>query len=49
MFGLFEAGSALQLIATVPEILWEASLGIWLTVKGFRPSPIPSREVSPRS
>lgn len=49
MFGLFEAGSALQLVATIPEIRWEASLGIWLTVKGFRPSPILSRDVSPLS
>ncbi|MEA2389870.1 MAG: hypothetical protein QOG41_2643 [Thermoleophilaceae bacterium] len=33
-------GSAAQGIATVPEFLWELSLGIYLTVKGFRPSPI---------
>jgi hypothetical protein len=25
---------------TIPEILWEASLGIYLAVKGFKPSPI---------
>jgi hypothetical protein len=24
----------------LPEIVWEASLGIYLIVKGFRPSPI---------
>jgi hypothetical protein len=40
MFGVFEQGSAGQGIATIPEIAWEASLGIYLTVKGFRPSPI---------
>jgi hypothetical protein len=40
MFGAFDAGSAPQAIATIPEIIWEASLGIYLTVKGFRtPSP----------
>lgn len=33
-------GGAAQSIATVPEFLWELSLGIYLTVKGFRPSPI---------
>ncbi|MDX6643277.1 MAG: hypothetical protein QOD76_1239 [Solirubrobacteraceae bacterium] len=33
-------GSAAQGIATVPEFLWELSLGIYLTVKGFKPSPI---------
>jgi hypothetical protein len=25
-------------IATIPEFLWELSLGIYCTVKGFRPS-----------
>ena len=33
-------GSAAQSIATVPEFLWELSLGVYLTVKGFRASPI---------
>jgi Domain of unknown function (DUF4386) len=33
-------GSAAQSIATIPEFLWELSLGIYLTVKGFKPSPI---------
>ena len=27
--------SALQGIATVPEVIWEAFLGLWLTFKGF--------------
>jgi hypothetical protein len=40
LFGVFELGSAGQLIATIPEIAWELSLGIYLTVKGFRPAPI---------
>lgn len=35
-------GSAAQSIATAPEFVWELSLGISLTVKGFRPSPITS-------
>ena len=30
--------STLQAIATIPEFLWELSLGIYCTVKGFRPS-----------
>ena len=29
---------------TPPEIAWELSLGIWLIVKGFRPSPILSAD-----
>jgi hypothetical protein len=41
LFGAWEQTSATQFILTVPEILWEASLGIYLIVKGFKtPSPI---------
>jgi hypothetical protein len=40
LFGLFDSGSSPQVIATVPEFFWELSLGIYLIVKGFRPSPI---------
>ena len=36
LLDLFEAGSPIQGIATIPEFLWELSLGIYLTVKGFR-------------
>jgi len=32
--------SAFQAIATFPVAAWEFSLGVWLVVKGFRPSPI---------
>jgi hypothetical protein len=42
MFGALGAGSAGQFVATIPEIAWEASLGIYLIVKGFTPSPITS-------
>jgi Domain of unknown function (DUF4386) len=38
MFGVFEQGSAGQFIATIPEIAWEASLGIYLIAKGFKAS-----------
>jgi hypothetical protein len=27
-------------LAAVPVAAWELSLGVWLVVKGFRPSPI---------
>jgi hypothetical protein len=41
LFGVIEAGSVWQLIATIPEFLWELFvLGIWLIVKGFNPSAI---------
>ena len=32
--------SAFRAIATLPVAAWEFSLGVWLVVKGFRPSPI---------
>jgi hypothetical protein len=35
ILGAFDAGSATQAIATVPEIIWEASIGLYLTFKGF--------------
>ena len=35
-----QGGGGVQFLLTVPEIVWEASLGIYLCVKGFRPSPI---------
>jgi len=40
MFDVTERGSALQGVATIPEFLWELSFGIYLIVKGFKPSPI---------
>ncbi len=40
LFGVAQAGGALQGVATIPEFLWELSLGIYLIVKGFRPCPI---------
>ena len=30
----------LAVIATVPIFAWELSLGLWLAIKGFKPSPI---------
>jgi hypothetical protein len=32
--------TAWSAIATIPVALWEFSLGVWLVVKGFNPSPI---------
>jgi hypothetical protein len=40
LFDAAEPGSSLQVIPTIPELLWEASRGIYLAVKGFKPSPI---------
>ncbi len=38
MFGVDRPGGALQGVATVPEALWELSLGVYCTFKGFSPS-----------
>ena len=40
LVGAFDAGSAPLVLLTALEFLWEASLTIWLIVKGFSPSPI---------
>jgi hypothetical protein len=40
MFGLWEQFSLPAGIATLPVALWEFSLGVWLVVKGFRPSSL---------
>jgi hypothetical protein len=39
MFGLTEHGSAWWILAA-PIFCWELSLGVYLVVKGFKPSPI---------
>ena len=44
LFGVLELGSVAQALAGMPEFFWELSLGIYLTVKGFRPSPILSSD-----
>jgi hypothetical protein len=40
VFGLWPQVSALTAIRALPIALWEFSLGVWLVVKGFKPSPI---------
>jgi len=41
LFDVWDAGSTVQALATIPEFLWELSLGIYCAVKGFRrDSPI---------
>jgi hypothetical protein len=38
LFGVDNKGGTLQAITVIPEFLWELSLGLYCTVKGFRPS-----------
>jgi hypothetical protein len=47
LFDVIDAPSTWQGLATIPEFLWELSLGIYLTVWGFRPSPILAADASP--
>ena len=47
LFDLYEAGGAVQGIATIPEIIWELSLGIYPLVWGFKTAPILSEEGRP--
>ena len=36
LFGVISPQSPLQNLATAPEFIWEAFLGLWLTFKGFK-------------
>jgi uncharacterized protein DUF4386 len=47
LFDVFQFGGTGQSLATIPEFLWELSFGIWLTVKGFKPSPILAEDARP--
>ncbi|MBA3290644.1 MAG: DUF4386 domain-containing protein [Actinobacteria bacterium] len=40
LFGVYENGSGPAFLMALPEIVWEASLGIYAAWKGFKPSPI---------
>jgi hypothetical protein len=40
LFGVIEPDSALKSLSVAPEFVWELSLGIYLTVKGFKASGV---------
>ena len=40
MVGVIELDGTWQILAAAPEFFWELGLGIYLVVKGFRPSPV---------
>jgi hypothetical protein len=40
LLNVIEPGSGGQVIATIPEFLWELSLGLYLMVRGFKACPI---------
>lgn len=40
IFGVIEAASLPQIIATIPEFFWELILGLWLLVRGVDPQAL---------
>jgi len=44
LIGVIPQGSPVQSILTIPEIIWELFLGLWLTFKGFRGSSVRSSD-----
>lgn len=40
LFGQIEQSSAAAALAALPVAVWELSLGVYMVVKGFKPSPI---------
>lgn len=52
LLGLWGIHAGIPVAMTVPEILWEFSLSVWLLVRGFQPSPVLTGELGrgiPRS
>jgi hypothetical protein len=45
IFGVVEQGSPWQAVLGAPEFVWELSFGIYLIVKGFKPSPLTTGSV----
>src|SRR3989441_1945362 len=48
LFGLIGQHAPSTALAAIPIALWEFSLGVWLVVKGFTPSPILSDDTQMR-
>jgi hypothetical protein len=45
LFDVIQPGPGAHMLLTLPEMVWELSLPIYLLVKGFRPSPITTIDV----
>jgi hypothetical protein len=46
LFDVYENGSGPSGLLALPEIIWEASLGIYAAWKGFRPVAVPEPKVT---
>lgn len=47
LFELYDPSGAVQGVATIPEIIWELSLGIYPLIWGFKAAPILSEQGRP--
>jgi hypothetical protein len=47
IFGIYGQVSPVGAIAALPVAAWEFSLGVWLTFKGFTPSPVTAGDAAP--
>ena len=45
VFGTHDLDAGLHVLLAAPIFVWELSLGVYLVVKGFRPSPVTARTV----
>ena len=48
ILGVIEPSSTVQNLASIPEFFWELSFGVYLIVKGFKPSPVTAGMVDAR-
>jgi Domain of unknown function (DUF4386) len=49
LFGFWTQVSPQSGLLTIPDAVWEFSLGVYLIVKGFKPSPITAGMVAPQT
>jgi len=47
LLGIAQPAGPAQIIATIPEFIWELGLGLWLLIRGFAPSAL--ADLSPRA
>jgi len=49
LFNVYDQNSAAQSVLTIPEILWEVSLGVYLVVKGFTATGLSALDIPQRA
>jgi len=47
IFGIWDQVSSAAFVCALPVALWEFSVGVWMAVKGFTPSPITAAAAAP--